>query len=58
MSTGQNAVMLCGWEIKADMAYFGCGFDMRVAGKTMILFNKSTYLTKLLDDSAVEMTIN
>ena len=50
--------MLCGWEIKADMAYFGCGFDMRVAGKTMILFNKSTYLTKLLDDSAVEMTIN
>jgi len=49
MSTDKSAMMLCGSEIKADMAYFGCGFNVRVAGKTVILSTKSTYLTTLLD---------
>jgi len=36
MSTGQNSVMLCGWEVKAGMAHSTWGLNAWVAGKTVL----------------------
>jgi len=39
MITGQSAVMMCGWGIKAGMAHSMCELDARVGGG--ILCNRS-----------------
>jgi len=35
MGTGQNALMICGWEVKAVVAHFSRALNVWLAGKTV-----------------------